>query len=59
VVPEDVRVVWSQDLQKCGVIIWNQFRGVIDLANDREGRVWLEDRNTPGIGDAMWLDGFD
>jgi hypothetical protein len=56
--PGDVRVAWSHDLKKCAAIIWNQFRGIIDLANEREGRVWLADRHTPGIADTEWLAGF-
>jgi len=56
---EDVEVEWSTDLSKCGVRIWGQMRGIIDLALKREGRVLLENRNTPGIGDSEWLDGFD
>lgn len=56
--PEDVQVVWSDDLSKCGVVIWGKMRGIIDLKNGREGRVWLQDRNTPGIGDRDWLTGF-
>ena len=55
---QDVQVVWSEDLTKCGVRIWDKMRGIIDIASDREGRVWLEDRQTPGIGDAEWLQGF-
>jgi hypothetical protein len=56
--PEDVRVIWSRDLGKCAAVIWDQYRGIIDLANEREGRVWLTDRQTPGIADAEWLEGF-
>jgi hypothetical protein len=59
VYPEDVRVLWSSDMCKCGVVIWNKIRGIIDLSQEREGRVWLENRNTPGIGDRDWLNGFE
>lgn len=55
---QDVRVVWSEDLSKVGVRISGKMRGIINLATGQEGRVWLEDRNTPGIGDAVWLRGF-
>ena len=55
---DDVRVLWSNDQKKCGVIVWEKMRGIIDLGDDREGRVWIEDRNTPGIGDSDWLAGF-
>jgi hypothetical protein len=58
VVREDVQVVWSEDGTKIGVVIWGKMRGIIDVASDREGRVWLEDRDTPGIGDTEWLKGF-
>jgi hypothetical protein len=55
---EDVQVMWSEDGTKCGVAIWDKMRGIIDVALDREGRVWLENRDTPGIGDREWLKGF-
>ena len=55
---EDVRVIWSEDLSKVGVLIWGKIRGIVNLATGQEGRVWLENRNTPGIGDADWLKGF-
>lgn len=55
---QDVKVEWSIDLNKCGVRIWGKLRGIIDLASDREGRVWLASRETPGIGDSEWLRGF-
>lgn len=56
--PDDVRVLWSIDFSKCGVIIWGKMRGIIDVKHEREGRVWLENRNTPGISDREWLHGF-
>ncbi|MBC7926455.1 MAG: DUF2251 domain-containing protein [Bryobacteraceae bacterium] len=55
---QDVRVIWSEDHSKVGVVIWGKLRGVINLVTGQEGRVWLEDVNTPGIGDAQWLKGF-
>lgn len=55
----DVRVIWSKDLTKCGVVIWNKLRGIIDLKYEREGRVWIEHRNTAGIADSEWLEGFE
>ena len=54
----DVHVEWSTDFSKCGVRIWNKFRGIIDIDSKLEGRVLLEDRMTPGIGDTKWLAGF-
>jgi hypothetical protein len=56
--PEDVAVVWDHNNQKCGVAIWRKMRGIIDFEKGTEGRVWLQDRNTPGIGDQDWLNGF-
>jgi len=56
--PQDVHVTWSSDHTKCGVIIWDQMRGIIDVKAGREGRVWIESRQTPGIGEQSWLAGF-
>ncbi len=58
VAESDVSVIWSEDHTKVGVIIWGKMRGIIDLSKPREGRVWLENRTTPGIGDESWLEGF-
>lgn len=55
---EDVEVVWSKDAAKCGVLIWGGMRGIIDIKNDREGRIMLEGRDTPQIDDPEWLQGF-
>jgi hypothetical protein len=55
---KDVQVAWTANLTKCGVRIWGKMRGIIDLASGREGRVWLESRDTPGIDDAEWLKCF-
>jgi len=55
---KDVRVIWATGKAKCGVAIWGKMRGIIDLANDTEGRVWMQSRQTPGIGDEKWLEGF-
>ena len=55
----DVRIVWSEDQSKCGVVIWGQMRGIVNLQTGQAGRVWLESRDTPGIGDREWLRGFD
>jgi len=54
----DVEVLWSRDKTKLGVAIWGRMRGIIDLVSDKEGRVWLESPETPGIGDPEWLSGF-
>lgn len=58
ILEQDVRVVWADDFSKCGVRIWGEMRGIIELSTGREGRVWLESRDTPGIGDPDWLRGF-
>jgi len=56
---EDVMVIWSKDGSKCGVVIWDGLRGVIDMAKDRERRIFLRDRNSPSIEDPDWLSGFE
>ena len=38
---------------------YGQMRGIIDLRKRREGRAWLENRDTPGINDPQWLRGFE
>lgn len=58
VAPGDVEVMWAAGRTKCGVAIWGKMRGIIDLAGRGEGRVWMESRDTPGIGDQKWLEGF-
>ena len=55
----EVRVVWSSEGDKCGVIIRGQMRGIIDLPNDRRGGVRLLDPSTPGVSDFEWLQGFE
>lgn len=56
---DSVDVLWSTDESKCAVRIWGQLRGIIDLRMRREGRAWLENRDTPGISDTEWLRGFE
>ena len=56
---DSVEVLWSTDESKCAVRIWGQLRGIIDLRMRKEGRAWLENRDTPGIDDAEWLRGFE
>ena len=58
VASDDVQVMWAAGETKCGVAIWGKMRGIIDLASGAEGRVWMESRDTPGIGDTKWLEGF-
>jgi hypothetical protein len=59
VASRDVEVVWSEDGAKCGAIIWDKLRGIIDRAKDRPGRVWMESKDSPGINDQEWLTGFE
>jgi hypothetical protein len=59
IVRDSVDVLWSTDESKCGVRIWGQMRGIIDLRTRREGRAWLENRDTSGINDPEWLRGFE
>jgi len=59
VIIQDVWLGWSEDGVKCGVAIWNRMRGIIDRVKKKEGRIKLEDRDTPGIDDPEWLKGFE
>jgi len=56
---EDVIVTWSNDGDKCGVIILGGLRGIIDLKNNREGRIFMEERDKKTISDKEWLSGFN
>lgn len=53
----DVEVVWSSDGTKCGVMIWGEMRGIIDMANGST-KAPLRDRKSPPIIDPKWLEGF-
>ncbi len=55
----EVRVVWSADGDKCGVVIRGQMRGIIDLSRDRPGHASFVDPSSPGINDFEWLRGFE
>ena len=55
---EDVRVIWSANQRKCGVVIWGKMRGIIDLAPNRQVSVALSSRSSPGVEDSGWLEGF-
>ena len=59
VISEDVEVAWSEGGMKCGVVVFQKMRGIIDRQQERPGRAWMEDRNTPGIDDPEWLKGFE
>ena len=54
----DVQLMWSSDWTKCGIAVWGQMRGVINIATGEETCVPLEsDRR--GIVDPEWLKGFE
>jgi hypothetical protein len=57
--PGDAAVVWSEDFDKVGVLIWGGLRAIIDTGHGREGRITIKDRNTPPINDPEWLKGFE
>src|SRR6185369_7617778 len=54
----DVRVMWSNDLNKCGIVIWGKMRGIIRLDNRREICPPFESHDSPGINDTEDLMGF-
>lgn len=54
----DVAIAWSENNRKCGVIIRDSMRAIIDLHSGREGRVWMESDESSGIDDVSWLKGF-
>lgn len=56
---KDVFVIWSADETKCGVVVWGQMRGIINLAGGRSFRMPLRSRGSPGVTDAEWLKGFE
>lgn len=56
--PDDIILLWDESGCKCGVVIWNQMRAIIDLNKSRPGRAWMEDPDSPGINDKEWLQGF-
>ena len=55
----DVDVVWSRDLDRVGVRVWGEMRGIMELSTGREVHAVLVQRGDPGIRDGAWLDGFD
>lgn len=54
----DMFVTWSSDCTKCGIVIWGDMRGVIDVKRGVSSSVPLRDRSTPGLRDPALLDGF-
>lgn len=59
VAEDDVRIVWSRDGTKCGVIMWGGMRGIIDLENNTECCSFIAHRNSLPIRDPVWLSGFE
>lgn len=55
----DVEVKWSRDSNRCGVFVWGQLRGVMDVVNGSEERAPIHEANTQGITDERWVAGFD
>jgi hypothetical protein len=55
----DVKVIWSADGKKCGVVILEEMRGIIDLGSQREGRSTFKNRGDGGVNDFEWLQGFE
>jgi hypothetical protein len=56
---EDVRIVWSSDYSKCGVMIFGKMRGIISLGIGHEVRTWRENGDRMAIEDQEWLRGFE
>ena len=47
----DVEVKWSRNRSKCGVMILGEMRAIMNVEGGVETRIWLEEKNTPGIRD--------
>lgn len=43
---------------KCGLVIWDGLRAVIDFASGCSGREFMADRNTRPIAEPSWLRGL-
>ena len=56
---DDVFITWSTDLNKCGVVVWDDMRGVIDIRTGESASIPLKDRSTRGVTDTRWLEGFE
>lgn len=55
---EDVFVTWTSDFSRCGVVIWGEMMGVIDV---RSGKVWgarIESKATLGLQGES-IEGFE
>src|SRR5215471_4463346 len=56
---DDIEVMWSSDLTKCGVVIWGRMRGVMDVVRGEDLSIRLESKESPAIVAPEWLMGFD
>jgi len=56
---DDVSVVWSAGGNKCGVVICDGMRGIIDLENHQQMTTDFDSPDSPPISDPQWLSGFE
>ncbi len=56
---DDVKVLWSTDGQKCGVVIWNGMRGIFDLEHNKKMAAKLVSPDSPPISDSQLLKNFE
>lgn len=54
----EVAVLWSADGSKCGVLIRNGMRGILDIRRNRKIAVKFESPDSPPITDPEWLNSF-
>ncbi|MFL6228105.1 MAG: DUF2251 domain-containing protein [Pyrinomonadaceae bacterium] len=55
---DDVRVIWSVEQDKCGVIILDGMRGIINVPDGDMCRVKMASRDSVPLTDPEWLRGF-
>ena len=55
----DVDVIWSENNDKCAVVIWGKIRGIYDLVGGKKLAAPLNSRTEPGIVDEQWIAGFE
>jgi hypothetical protein len=55
---DDVRVIWSAGQDKCGVVILDGMRGIINVSDRNVCRVKMASRDSVPITDPGWLRGF-
>lgn len=56
---DDVAVVWSTTGSKCGVIIGDGMRGIIDLESHQQMTTDFVSPDSPAISDPLWLSDFE